>query len=139
FLDGLMIKASGALVICDAGSQMLRELSADGEEVSSIYLTQTEPYTQLIHPSGVVMDHDGGLIIADRAQSVLYKADSENKISLYVGKLPVRGFADGDLRASKFSEASGLTLDKEGNLYVADSADSVIRKVSPSGQVTTLA
>ena len=50
-----------------------------------------------------------------------------------------RGFADGDGRAAQFDSLSGLAIDRDGVLYVADTGNHAIRRVAPDGGVTTLA
>jgi len=52
--------------------------------------------------------------------------------------LPV-GHADGEAAVARFNSPAGLALDGEGNLYIADTGNHVIRKLTPSGIVTTVA
>ena len=50
-----------------------------------------------------------------------------------------RGFADGDGAGARFDSPSGLAIDRDGVLYVADTGNHAIRRVAPDGHVTTLA
>ena len=52
---------------------------------------------------------------------------------------PTAGFTNGFLAFAKFSNPQGICLDQYGNFYVADTGNNVIRKISPAGNVTTVA
>lgn len=89
-------------------------------------------------PYGVAVDTDGTLYVADAGDNNrIRRIGSDGKVSTLAGSQ--EGFADGMRAAAKFDTPSGLALDRFGNLYVADTGNHAIRKVSPQGMVSTVA
>ena len=62
-----------------------------------------------------------------------------NVVTTYAGFVNLQGYADGPLAAAQFNSPSGLVFDSAGNLLVLDSGNSVVRKITPAGIVSTLA
>ena len=60
-------------------------------------------------------------------------------VSTLAGSATIRGDADGTGTAARFNYPNGLAVDAVGNLYVAETYNDTIRKVSPNGTVTTVA
>lgn len=94
---------------------------------------------QLQFPDGIVVDSAGNLFVADKTSNVIRKV-SGGSITTYAGT----GFAgysgDGGLAsAAQFNGPSGLALDASGNLFVADTNNSAIRKIAPNGAISTVA
>ncbi|KAK4791946.1 hypothetical protein SAY86_022381 [Trapa natans] len=96
-----------------------------------------------IEPYSVEVLSSGDLLILDAANSNLYKISSS--LSLYsrpklIAGSPegYSGHVDGKLREAKMNNPRGLTVDDKGNIYIADTANMAIRKISDSG-VTTIA
>ena len=92
---------------------------------------------QLHGPTGIVVDKAGHLYVADQYFRIC-KITSKGKISTFVGD-GTFGYADGIGHAARFSFLEGIAIDAAGNLYVADSTNHRIRKVTPAGEVSTLA
>jgi len=90
-------------------------------------------------PSGLVAATDGTLAVADTANATIRLISSSRAVSTLAGSTTVRGNTDGAGTAATFSSPSGIARDTAGNLYVADSLNHTIRKISASGVVTTLA
>ncbi|KAM7484255.1 hypothetical protein LguiA_000264 [Lonicera macranthoides] len=95
-----------------------------------------EPYSVEVLPSG-------DLLVLDSANSNLYKISSS--LSLYSRPKLVAGSAegysghvDGRLRDARMNHPKGLTVDDRGNVYIADTANMAIRKISDAG-VSTIA
>ncbi|KAJ9554534.1 hypothetical protein OSB04_018579 [Centaurea solstitialis] len=96
-----------------------------------------------IEPHALEVLPNGELLVLDSANSNLYKISSS--LSLYSRPKLVAGSADGysghvdgRLREAKMNHPKGLTVDDKGNIYVADTANMAIRKISDTG-VTTIA
>lgn len=91
-------------------------------------------------PVGIAIDHSGNIYVADNGGSCIRKIDTARNVTTLAGPSNLQeGFADGTGAAAMFSGPFGLCIDQSGNLYVADQFNSKIRKVSPTGVVTTFA
>src|SRR5207253_11471536 len=89
-------------------------------------------------PFGIVVGADGSLYVADAGESNrIRKVSPRGEVTTLAGGR--EGFADGAGAAASFNTPSALALDASGNLYVADTGNNRVRKVTPEGLVTTLA
>jgi len=91
------------------------------------------------NPIGVVMNSTGTLYVADTNNQVIRAVDSSGTATLFAGTVGVAGSANGTGSAAQFNSPQGLAIDSSGNIYVADYGNHLIRKITPSGVVTTLA
>jgi len=93
---------------------------------------------RLSDPFGIAVDKLNNIYLADggESNSIRRIAPDGQVITLAGGS---EGFADGQGRASLFNTPSGIAIDRAGNLYVADTSNNCIRKISPGGLVSTLA
>ncbi len=111
---------------------------------------------RLFGPKGIAIRGDGTLFVADENNNVIYKIKVDGAVSIFAGPLSAatltetaaginsgqistREYADGSGTNARFYSPEGIAIDSAGNIYVADLMNKVIRKVSPSGKVTTLA
>jgi len=92
-----------------------------------------------VRPAGVVLDLSGDIFVADANDHTIKKITPAGAVSVFAGSSGIVGSADGTGTAARFSQPAGLAIDNGGNLYVADSANATIRKITPLGVVTTLA
>jgi DNA-binding beta-propeller fold protein YncE len=113
--------------VAGSGSPGLRD-TAEGTALSAGF---AEPF-------GLAADREGNLYISDAGESNrIRKLAPGGSVSTLAGG--VEGFADGTGAAASFHTPSALALDREGNLYVADTGNNRVRKVTKDGVVTTLA
>lgn len=92
----------------------------------------------LSDPFGVVVGQDGAIFIADAGESNRIRSISnEGMMTTLAGGN--EGFADGSGAQASFNSPSGLAIDHAGNIFVADTGNNRVRKVTPEGVVSTIA
>jgi hypothetical protein len=89
--------------------------------------------------SALALDALGNLYVADSLNDTIRKVTPAGVVSTFAGTPGVAGSADGNASAATFSSPSGIAVDGTGNIYVADSQNGTIRKITPAGAVTTIA
>jgi murein DD-endopeptidase MepM/ murein hydrolase activator NlpD/sugar lactone lactonase YvrE len=93
---------------------------------------------RLADPFGVAAAPDGMVFVADAGDEPrILRISPGHVVRTIAGG--TRGFADGDGGGARFDSPSGLAIDRDGVLYVADTGNHAIRRVTPDGHVTTLA
>jgi len=94
--------------------------------------------TRFADPFGVAVAADGSVYLTDAGEANrIRKVSPEGVVTTLAGGR--EGFADGAGAGASFNTPSALALDAAGNLYVADTGNNRVRKVTPEGVVTTLA
>lgn len=94
------------------------------------------------YPCGITVDRAGNLYVADTGNHRIRKivnalADGGGTVSTLAGS--TSGYADGTGTSAKFESPMDISVDTAGYLYIADTSNHRIRRVSPSGVVTTIA
>ena len=100
--------------------------------------------SSLVSLSGVALLKSNNAIIyaASLTNQVIYKIvrnGTNYMLSLFAGTKGVKGYVDGPGSVAKFNLPQDMVTDKEGNLFVADATNNVIRKITPTGIVSTFA
>jgi sugar lactone lactonase YvrE len=90
-------------------------------------------------PDGVAGDSTDNLYFAVGAAAVIWKMSPTGVIQTIAGQSGVTGSTNGAAGAALFSYPTGIALDANGNIYVADPGNNTIRKITPAGIVSTLA
>jgi len=93
---------------------------------------------------GICIDSSGNIYVSDSSANRILKYETlTSQIRLFAGNDnplngPNQGFIDGSAYTARFEGPNGLTVDASDNIYVADYFNSAIRKITPSGDVSTL-
>jgi uncharacterized repeat protein (TIGR01451 family) len=143
---GVAVDPSGNLYIADYGNRRLRKVAADGT-ITTIAGTGTEGYSgdngpavsaQLSGPSGVAVDSSGNIYISDGNNNRIRKIVA-GTITTIAGNGNY-GYSGDNAAATgaSLNVPLGIALDASGNLYIADSGNDLIRRVS-GGIITTVA
>lgn len=90
------------------------------------------------NPHGIAISNKGEIYIADRFNHVIRKIDTNGIVSTYAGS-GVVGSVDGLANQASFNEPWDIEIDSKGNIIVADTRNNLIRKITPSGIVSTIA
>jgi sugar lactone lactonase YvrE len=91
------------------------------------------------YPAGLARDSSGNLYVADPADNIIQKINSSGMVATLAGMAGAAGAIDATGSYARFNQPNGVTVDGSGNVYVADTGNGAIRKISPAGVVTTLA
>src|ERR1700722_11077530 len=139
---------AGDLFIADTEDNVVREITPDGI-IHLIAGHGTEGnrgqggpalHAELDSPQGVAVNAKGDVFIADTYNDVIREVTPRGFISTYAGNGAAGYRGDnGPAWRAEFSSPTGLAFAALGNLYIADSGNNVIRRVSTSGVITTVA
>jgi gliding motility-associated-like protein len=129
---GIAIDAAGNLYITQ-NDYLIRKVTPAGVVTT---ITPPSSVSKLNTPIGITVDAAGNLYVTDYS-SAIKKIAPDGTITTIAGH-PGSGSNDGTRAAASFNKPRGITMDSQGNLYVTDSQNNAIRKITPSGVVTTL-
>ena len=90
-------------------------------------------------PSGVSVDSEGNIFVADRINHTIRKVTSAGVVTTLAGTAGSNGSTDATGSAARFNQPYGVAVDTAGNVFVGDTYNDTIRKVTSAGVVTTLA
>ena len=140
------VDSSGSVYIADTSNNVIRRITSDGTVTSIAGTTAAGSAgdngpaisAQLNAPQGIAVDSSGNVYIADTGNSKIRKI-SGGTITTYAGSgTPGYGGDGGSAANAQLRSPTGLALDASGNLYIADTLNSAIRKIS-GGNITTIA
>jgi sugar lactone lactonase YvrE len=147
---GVATDGAGNTYVADASNSTIRKISPGGAVTtlagtpnfpgpSSISTPGTSTPAAFNYPTGLAVDSTGAIYVADQGQHTILKITPGGIVTTLAGVSGVPGSADGTGTAAQFSYPSGVAVDSAGNVYVADSGNHLIRRITPTGSVITVA
>ncbi len=144
--EGIAVSASGDVYVADTGNHTIRRILPTGEvtlfagaagAVGSA--DGVAGVARFYSPRGVAVNAAGILYVADSGNHTIRKITPAGAVSTLAGHAQSPGTANGVGSAARFQRPQGVAVDAGGNVYVADTGNHTIRKITPAGEVTTLA
>ncbi len=142
---GVAIDAAGNLYIADSGNQRIRKINPAGTVTTfagsgkASWKEGKATEAEFYNPSGVAVDASGNVYVADYDNHRIRKITPAGVVSTLAGGGNGASYMDGIGSEARFAFPTGVAVDKQGNVYVADRENQVIRKITADGIVTTLA
>lgn len=128
--SSMTIDSKGNIFVIDINNKAIRQISPTGDVTT---LAGGKNFGSMLGaPSGIAADAQGNVFVSDNTGRILEITTS--KIMYVIAGSQAAGFTDGVGAAAKFNSPQGLTFDAQGNLYVADFGNNVIRKIVLSKQ-----
>jgi uncharacterized protein (TIGR03437 family) len=153
FPHGLAV-SGGGLYIADTSNNIVRKLSVDGTLTTVAGLggsklsgdTGPAALAELSAPGAIAIDGGGAMYIADSGNHRIRQVTPGGLITTIAGTGASAPFVsnpsfngDGQPLLARFNSPQGIALDAGGNLYVSDTSNHRVRKITKSGQLTTIA
>ncbi|MGE9744713.1 NHL repeat-containing protein [Bdellovibrio bacteriovorus] len=145
---GITIDSSDNLYVADYSNSAIRKVTSSAvvSNFAGSYgdygaVDGTGTAARFAGPAGIGIDASGNLFVTDSDNASIRKVTPARVVTLVAGSLAgdSDGSADGTGTAASFHSPEGVAADPAGNLYVADTMNRTIRKITPSGNVTTIA
>ncbi|HZV34041.1 MAG TPA: hypothetical protein VFB72_05645, partial [Verrucomicrobiae bacterium] len=144
--SGIAIAPNGTLYVTDTGNNTIRSITTNAVVTTLAGLAgqtgttnATGNLARFSSPLGIAIDDSGMIYVADSGNHTIRKVTVAGVVTTFAGSPGVWGTNDGSVGAALFNGPVGIALDSHTNLFVSDSNNHTIRKITPSGNVSTWA
>jgi sugar lactone lactonase YvrE len=150
---GAAVDSDGGIFVSDMKNNQIRRIGRDGLVSTLAGIAESSgardgasPQATFQWPEGVAVDRQGTVYVADTYNFIVRAIDRDGIVRTVAGQASESGYRDGPGESARFSRPMGIAVDGQGWLYVVDAnydspefGNSLIRKISPDGVVSTLA
>jgi DNA-binding beta-propeller fold protein YncE len=128
---GIAVAPDGTVVVADTGNNAIRRIGRNGAVttvVPSLYAATED--VSLVRPIGIAVDRAGSTYVTD-ARGRILQVLADGRARILAGS--VTGFTDGAGRLARLANPTGIALDRDGALVVADAGNYMVRRIAPPG------
>ena len=145
---GVAVDAAGNVYVADTFNHAIRKVTPAGVMTTIAGAPGDEGYSdgvgfaeapQFNSPIGIGSDTAGNLYVADNGNQTIRKVTPAGAVSLFAGRVGVKGNANGEALNATFNSPHSTVADSGGNIFVSDGVNRVIRKITPAGAVSLFA
>jgi len=144
---GICVDSGGNIYVADSGNFVIRKISPGGAMTTlagtvgnSGGVDGTGGAAQFAYPTGIAVNRSSGNVyVADSSGNFIRMVTQAGVVTTLCGVFGQPGAVDGSLGTALFRGPFGIAVDPSGNLYVTDNGSDLLREISSSGSVTTLA
>ena len=133
--DGVAVDSTGNIFIADNGNAVIREVSTAGT------ISTYAAHPSFLDLASLTMDSAGNLYAVDQAGCAVHKITPTGAITVVAGIESMCGYNGDNISATsaELNTPYGVAMDSKGNLLIADAGNNRIRKVNPTGIISTVA
>ena len=144
FPAGIAVDAAKNVYVADTGNHTIRKIISSGVVTTlagSAGLTgfadATGAGARFNVPTGLAVDASGNVFVCDAGNHTIRKITTAGVVTTLAGSPGVSGTTNANGGNARFNSPNGIVLDAAGNLYIADSGNHAIRKITPASVVST--
>jgi sugar lactone lactonase YvrE len=141
---------TGNMFVADSDNNLIRKITPGGtvstfagggsaSGTASGYAAGTGTSAKFNYPVGIAIDASGNVFVADYINSLIRKITNVGVVSILAGGSGINGYVDATGTNARFFNPQGIAIDASANVFVADSGNNLIRKITSGGLVSTLA
>jgi len=143
---GVAVGSDGTIYVADAGNNRIRQIqnqsgtwtvSTLAGSGSAGFADGAAASAEFNNPQGIAVDSSNKVYVADTGNHRIREISGGNVST--IGGNGTAGLVNGAASSSEFKAPQGLTVDSQGNVYVADTGNSTVRFISTAGQVSSVA
>src|ERR1700680_782690 len=138
--QSVAVDSSGSIVVADTGNHVIRKIAPDGRVFTVAGQAgisgANDGYGTAAHfrfPSGGAVDSADNIFVADTNNHTVRMISPRGDVSTVAGSAGSSGDTDGTAGSARFRYPEGVTVDSANNVYVADTNNHAIRKISANG------
>jgi streptogramin lyase len=142
-MGSVAVDAAGDIYLADTGNHAIRRIARSGA-VTTVAGTGAAGFVNgngraasFNRPTAVAVDRNGNLYVADSGNNAIRKISPAGDVSTFAGRAAA-GFSDGPGPAAAFYGPDDVAVGADGTVYVSDTGNRAIRKITPAGVVSTL-
>ena len=143
---GIAVDGEGNVYVAEFANNIIRKISPQGSVITLAGSAASPGWrdgagdnAHFRNPWALAVDKSGNVYVADKDNFVIRKITPDGRVSTLAGKAGEAGFHDGHAGSARFNDPRGVAVDGSGNVYVADTGNNAVRKITAAGVVSTIA